>query len=804
MNFDLIPHRIAQLLNVDEDERRTSLRTGLVERDEPMRLMLLAALAGEHALLIGPPGAAKSLLARRLKQAFRAENSFPKSGKEVGDLRFFERLLTQFSVPEELFGPYSLDALEAKPSRFERATEGYLPDAHFAFLDEIFKSNPAILNALLTLLNERVFHDGSQAKQTELIAVVGASNEVPEQGELDALYDRFLVRCEVEYVTDFRSLLQSGSDSEVIIPDDLRFTRSELLEIQAASKRVAVPEIVDDLLELLRARANELALDVSDRRWLKIRRFLQTAALTSGRSAVSPLDVLLVPHCIWSPRPLRISADPQSNDRAPPAPAVVRDELMTWLHERIWSPKPDHPNIPTRMLEAWEQHLQKLAAKNFGDPQAQKMLEEVSAERDKLAAHQQQLDVTPNYDLVGIWLSPVLVKSSETARLASAATNNKLLKRYDSVLAAIRNLLAATAARTLAGMAADSRSTPARLDFSLPGCWVTRQDATASWQQVGQPGMQSNVAWESNQQYGFHFTKPATPITLTRLVRDYGGAPQFVALRLGGASGQAAQIKDISVLREAPFLQELDIAWNIAVDLGVIGALKSLKTLGLSGTPLSSLSGIEPLRNLVKLHLQHSKVNDLKPLKPLAALEELIVSDNPQLEALDGIESLVNLKSLNTERTIVKDLSPLAELQQLTDLKIGKTLVTDLTPLRALSSLSEVFLTNTLVSDFGGLATLQSLRSLYASGCQIVELKPLAGLSLTVIDLSRTKVQSVAPLQYCTHLQELVLESTQLSELQSLALIRSLQKLTLKGVGLARGDNLEELRAALPSCTIDA
>ncbi len=148
--------RLARLLD--------TLEQGLVERRNVVRLAVLAALAHEHTLLIGPPGTAKSALAQRLHLAFR-------------DARYFERLLTRFTVPEELFGPLSIRALEE--DRYERHTAGFLPDASIAFVDEVFKANSAILNALLTLLNERLFDNGAGRQRCPLISLIGATNAVP-------------------------------------------------------------------------------------------------------------------------------------------------------------------------------------------------------------------------------------------------------------------------------------------------------------------------------------------------------------------------------------------------------------------------------------------------------------------------------------------------------------------------------------------------------------------------------------------------------------------------------------------------
>jgi MoxR-like ATPase len=266
---------------------RAALSSALIERDEEVDLALTALLAGEHVLLVGPPGCGKSLLLDGLLAW-------------TGGARF-SILLTKFTTPEEVFGPVSLGAL--KEDRYVRVTAGRLPEADYAFVDEVFKASSAVLNTLLKVLNERVYDAGDGvARRVPLRLCVAASNEwpAPDTGkELAALFDRFLLRAAVAPIrtqAGRQRLLWAGGHAPTFA------VTASAAEVDDARRRAAALPWSADAKEALEAVLRELAREgvrPGDRRQFKTVGAVRAYAWLCGADAVLPEHLEVARHCLW-------------------------------------------------------------------------------------------------------------------------------------------------------------------------------------------------------------------------------------------------------------------------------------------------------------------------------------------------------------------------------------------------------------------------------------------------------------------------------------------------------------------------
>ena len=266
------------------DDMINTLNARFFERDSEIEALLIAVLARQHILMIGPSGTAKSALVMELSKLIKGTD-------------YFQWLLTRFSTPEELFGPLSLKDLEK--GVYKRNTETKMPEAHLVFLDEIFKANSAILNSLLTILNERYFYNDGSPVRVPLMSVIGASNEYPEEGEgLDALFDRFLLRFEVDYIADdgnFISMMKhSGTDEPAPV-----MTLEELIQLQEMAERMVIQDDVYTALSKIRNELRDEGIRPSDRRFKQSLCVLKARALLQKRQSVLMEDLVILEHSLW-------------------------------------------------------------------------------------------------------------------------------------------------------------------------------------------------------------------------------------------------------------------------------------------------------------------------------------------------------------------------------------------------------------------------------------------------------------------------------------------------------------------------
>jgi MoxR-like ATPase len=251
------------------------IKKRFVGRDEIVDLMVLAATAGEHLFLHGPPGTAKSALIRQFAMAVRAS--------------YFEYLLTRFSEPNEVFGP--IDLVRLREGTVATVTTRMLPEGEFVFLDELFNANSAILNNLLTVLNERLYRRGAEVHQLPLLSLFAASNHLPEDEALRALFDRFLLRCHVDNLRrdEMPRLLLAGWDLELLGPIESSVSADDLRHLARQIYRVELTGIAERYADVV-SKVRDLGVAFSDRRAVKVLKLVAASAVLCGRSAARVSD----------------------------------------------------------------------------------------------------------------------------------------------------------------------------------------------------------------------------------------------------------------------------------------------------------------------------------------------------------------------------------------------------------------------------------------------------------------------------------------------------------------------------------
>lgn len=292
----------------------------LVERDREIYLGLIAVVAREHLFMLGPPGTGKTALASMLGRAVPGG--------------FFEILLSKFTEPSEVFGPLSVKGLMER-DEYRRSTAGYMPDCRLVMLDEVWKASSAILNNLLTILNERVFDNGGVREVTRVGTVFGASNEMPADDSLAAIYDRFMLRCEVAPVSDSMKLLN------ITKGDIPQISEEYLLQMQQAADAVQVSSDVHRALVFIRDTLRGQGIVISDRRFLRSVGLVRASAAIAHRSIAAPQDLKILAYCFWV-----------TPDQAPAVKLVVEDVVNQFQSQLGTGAQTASPAVPAQMMSA--------------------------------------------------------------------------------------------------------------------------------------------------------------------------------------------------------------------------------------------------------------------------------------------------------------------------------------------------------------------------------------------------------------------------------------------------------------------
>lgn len=256
------------------------------EKEKEIESILALLIARQHGFMLGVPGVGKSYLINKVMECFQ------------DDVVMFEKLMMATTTPQELFGPLSLSAL--RNDELKHNTAGYLSEAHVAFIDEIWKANSQTSNSKLTLMNERKFHNGNQIVKSPLLSLFGASNELPRDASLQAIYDRFVIRMEVEPMHSPDNFIKMLQTSNIQAPKVLSLTLLE--EAHLLAKQVDVSPIYETLVEL-RSEMQSVCngeVYVSDRRWKMIVSYMQALAVLRGATSLDEDFFSLIGDCLWS------------------------------------------------------------------------------------------------------------------------------------------------------------------------------------------------------------------------------------------------------------------------------------------------------------------------------------------------------------------------------------------------------------------------------------------------------------------------------------------------------------------------
>ena len=279
----MIEEEVSETVHKLRSEVTDGLKRRFVGRDEVVDLIALAIVAGEHLFLHGPPGTAKSALIRQFATAVQG--------------RYFEYLLTRFSEPNEVFGP--IDLIKLREGTVATVITGMLPEAEFIFLDELFNANSAILNNLLSVLNERVYRRGAEVHSLPVLSLFSASNHLPEDDALRALFDRFLLRCHVENLKRdaVPRLLAAGWELEGSPTLNSSVTATDLRALSRSIYKVDLSGVMERYAEVV-FKVRDLGVALSDRRAVKVLKLVAASALLCDRLRANPTD-LWVFRYVW-------------------------------------------------------------------------------------------------------------------------------------------------------------------------------------------------------------------------------------------------------------------------------------------------------------------------------------------------------------------------------------------------------------------------------------------------------------------------------------------------------------------------